>query len=194
MRRRIVFKRGEIRVHNGTVEDIPRGWALCDGTNGTPDLCDHAIVGAGKAYAPMQKFGLDSRTPAKPSVSLSSITATVTKPSVTISKPTVTVNNHTLSTTQVPAHGHSKTYYTTNGTDNSGEQALSIAADYSTWTTTTDSVGGSGAHSHGTTVSTPTATVGSQTVNVNNPSVTVGNVGSVDTRQKSVAVIWIMKL
>lgn len=31
---------------------VPEGWALCDGTNGTPNLCDRFVVGAGEAYAP----------------------------------------------------------------------------------------------------------------------------------------------
>lgn len=33
-----------------TSEDIPNGWAICDGTNGTPDLRDRFIVGAGNTY------------------------------------------------------------------------------------------------------------------------------------------------
>ena len=34
-----------------TSKDIPNGWAICDGTNGTPDLRDRFIVGAGNTYA-----------------------------------------------------------------------------------------------------------------------------------------------
>lgn len=30
---------------------IPEGWALCDGTNGTPDLRNRFIVGAGNTFA-----------------------------------------------------------------------------------------------------------------------------------------------
>lgn len=33
-----------------TSKDIPNGWAICDGTNGTPDLRDRFIVGAGNTY------------------------------------------------------------------------------------------------------------------------------------------------
>jgi len=35
----------------GNVADIPSGWILCNGTNGTPDLRDCFIVGAGTSYA-----------------------------------------------------------------------------------------------------------------------------------------------
>lgn len=35
----------------GAIVDIPAGWLLCDGANGTPDLRDRFVVGAGEAYA-----------------------------------------------------------------------------------------------------------------------------------------------
>ena len=38
---------GSIVMWSGAVEDIPSGWALCDGTVGTPDLRDRFVVGAG---------------------------------------------------------------------------------------------------------------------------------------------------
>lgn len=38
--------RGIITMWSGTIVTIPSGWALCDGTNGTPDLRDRFIVGA----------------------------------------------------------------------------------------------------------------------------------------------------
>ena len=34
----------------GNKNTIPTGWALCDGTNGTPNLLDRFIVGAGNSY------------------------------------------------------------------------------------------------------------------------------------------------
>ena len=34
----------------GAIVDIPYGWVLCDGTNGTPDLRDRFLVGAGDTY------------------------------------------------------------------------------------------------------------------------------------------------
>ena len=35
----------------GAIVDIPSGFVLCDGNNGTPDLRDKFIVGAGSTYA-----------------------------------------------------------------------------------------------------------------------------------------------
>jgi hypothetical protein len=41
---------GGIIMWSGAIISIPSGWYLCDGTNGTPNLQDRFIVGAGNAY------------------------------------------------------------------------------------------------------------------------------------------------
>jgi len=42
---------GGIIIWSGSTGSIPATWFLCDGTNGTPDLRDRFIVGAGNTYA-----------------------------------------------------------------------------------------------------------------------------------------------
>lgn len=42
--------RGTIRMHSSAMGPIPSGWQLCDGTNGTPDLRNRFVVGAGGQY------------------------------------------------------------------------------------------------------------------------------------------------
>jgi len=42
---------GSIMIWSGATNNIPTGWQLCDGTNGSPDLRDKFIVGAGSTYA-----------------------------------------------------------------------------------------------------------------------------------------------
>lgn len=42
---------GMILLWSGSLGSIPSGYVICDGTNGTPDLRDRFIVGAGSAYA-----------------------------------------------------------------------------------------------------------------------------------------------
>jgi len=42
---------GAIILWSGSIANIPTGWLLCDGTNGTPNLRDKFIVGAGTTYA-----------------------------------------------------------------------------------------------------------------------------------------------
>ena len=44
-----VFK-GIIVMWSGSQSNIPSGWVLCDGNNGTPDLRNRFIVGAGSTY------------------------------------------------------------------------------------------------------------------------------------------------
>lgn len=43
--------KGVIVMWSGALVDIPTGYALCDGTNGTPNLTDKFVVGAGATYA-----------------------------------------------------------------------------------------------------------------------------------------------
>ena len=42
---------GCILLWSGSTGSVPSGWLLCDGTNGTPDLRDRFIIGAGNNYA-----------------------------------------------------------------------------------------------------------------------------------------------
>ena len=48
---RDIIPTGVITMWYGSIASIPSGWYLCDGTNGTPDLRDRFIVGAGNSYA-----------------------------------------------------------------------------------------------------------------------------------------------
>lgn len=41
---------GGIIIWSGSQSDIPTNWQLCDGTNGTPDLRNRFVVGAGNQY------------------------------------------------------------------------------------------------------------------------------------------------
>jgi len=42
---------GIITIWSGSTASIPFGWQLCNGTNGTPDLRDKFVVGAGSTYS-----------------------------------------------------------------------------------------------------------------------------------------------
>jgi len=42
---------GIICLWYGSIGSIPAGWVICDGNNGTPDLRDKFLVGAGSTYA-----------------------------------------------------------------------------------------------------------------------------------------------
>lgn len=110
---------GLISMWSGTIASIPAGWALCDGTSGTPDLRSKFVVGASSSggYA---------------------VGATGGQTSVT---PTITVANHTLTESQMPAHTHglsSSSVGASGGLQQAGTGS----------TTTTSSTGGGGAHNH----------------------------------------------
>jgi len=51
---------GVITMWGGAISNIPDGWALCDGTNGTPDLQDRFVVGAGNNYSVNSTGGSDT--------------------------------------------------------------------------------------------------------------------------------------
>ena len=46
------FFNGAITPWSGSLSSIPRGWTLCDGTNGTPDLRESFIVGSADGIDP----------------------------------------------------------------------------------------------------------------------------------------------
>ena len=50
---------GTIVMWAGPADEIPRGWAVCDGSGGTPDLRDRFIVGAGAHYEAGQTGGVE---------------------------------------------------------------------------------------------------------------------------------------
>ena len=43
--------KGIITSFSGAIASIPAGWVLCNGSNGTPDLRDNFVIGAGTSYA-----------------------------------------------------------------------------------------------------------------------------------------------
>lgn len=51
---------GVILLWSGTVATVPPTFQLCDGTNGTPDLRDRFVVGAGSTYTPGNTGGADT--------------------------------------------------------------------------------------------------------------------------------------
>lgn len=45
-----------------SIESIPSGWHLCDGTMGTPDYRNYYLVCAGDEYEPGESFGSNTHT------------------------------------------------------------------------------------------------------------------------------------
>lgn len=93
---------GVITMWSGSVLGVPTGWALCNGANGTPDLRDRFVVGAGSSLSPGQFGGNVSLT--------TSSAGTHTHSGSTSSTGAHTHSGATGSTTltinQIPSHDH----------------------------------------------------------------------------------------
>jgi len=155
---------GGIIMWTGSIAAIPSYWFLCDGTNGTPDLRDRFILGAGGVYAPHNTGGSDL------------ITADLDIDALTSHSHTFEDDGHTLIEAEIPAHKHGSGAVDRNPTGGTwhpyGVHTLATPTAESikersepgqgeSWTST---VGGGTAHSHsGTTDAgggvTPTGTV-----------------------------------
>ena len=57
-----VWQSKMIGYYWGTIEQLPTGWLHCNGTNGTPDMRNRVVVGAGSSYNLGATGGQDSIT------------------------------------------------------------------------------------------------------------------------------------
>ena len=131
---------GVILMWSGTADNIPKGWLLCDGTNGTPNLRDRFIIGAGGKYSPGATGGAASVTPevtagtAKTGISLANAcpsgTAGSAKTGISIQNASVAITTGvaatgigiqgtTLDVNTLPNHNHSITTCADNGSSTS---------------------------------------------------------------------------
>lgn len=121
---------GAIIMWSGSVANIPNSWSLCDGTNGTPDLRDRFIVGAGGAYAVAAVGGANT---------------------VTLAVENIPAHGHAGSTGTAGAHDHGGA----TGSNGSHSHTTGSAGGHSHTTGTngshghTGSANSAGSHSHG---------------------------------------------
>ena len=64
----------------GNTGNVPNGFALCDGSNGTPDLRNRFVVGAGDTYNPNDTGGATSNTLTADQIPTHTHSASVTDP------------------------------------------------------------------------------------------------------------------
>jgi microcystin-dependent protein len=91
---------GLISMWSGSIGSIPSGWYLCDGSNGTPNLTDRFIIGAGSTYAVNGTGGISSVTLTTNNMPSHTHTATstVTDPGHTHTPGSISTNNRNAGT------------------------------------------------------------------------------------------------
>jgi microcystin-dependent protein len=108
---------GLISMWSGSIGSIPSGWYLCDGSNGTPNLTDRFVIGAGSTYAVNGTGGASTATLITANLPAHTHTATVTDP------------------------GHLHTYDRVNGVSGQSGGGASVISSYTTTNTSTATTG-----------------------------------------------------
>lgn len=136
---------GTIKLWNGTIETIPDGWHLCDGSNGTPNFTNKFLMGVNTNANHGATGGASTHTHA------------VTINSAGAHTHDITVNGTALTEAQIPSHKHG------NGVTDAGSAMFNhgtLAANPTTADSIdnnsapgtvegyTTSTGGGAAHSH----------------------------------------------
>lgn len=109
---------GMILLWSGAVGSIPTGYYLCDGNNGTPDLRDRFLVGAGNTYSVNQTGGSADAIVVSHTHTATS-TSTVTDPG----------HNHTVSASSGPPYnaGGNAVFGPTTNTTSTATTGITVA-------------------------------------------------------------------
>ena len=117
---------GMITMWSGNKSEIPEGWALCDGNNGTPNLTNRFILGSNSSVSNVKNTG-----------------------GSTTHTHNITVNGHRLTINEMPSHRHTVCTYNKCGDTYGSQDASRYKSCADTQETIlTNGVGGSQAHSH----------------------------------------------
>ncbi|ARQ46665.1 hypothetical protein [Oxalobacter formigenes] len=122
---------GIISMWSGAANAIPSGWTLCNGENGTPDMRDKFIVGAGGSYAVGETGGAASS-------SINGVTGATT-----------------LTVDQMPSHNHTVGQAYADAIGPNIATTDSSSSSYSPFASVKNT-GGSLPHSHSISGSVPT--------------------------------------
>lgn len=130
---------GVITMWSGSIATIPSGWNICDGTNGTPDLRDRFVVGAGSTYSVGGTGGAAS-------VSTSSNGAhTHTGDTGSTALTTAQLPSHTHTGTTAAGGSHSHTF---SAAQVSGQLNTQAGGGSSAVVQSTGNTGAAGEHTH----------------------------------------------
>ena len=164
-----VLPSGIISMWSGGIASIPSGWSLCDGSNGTPDLRNRFVVGAGDSYNPNDTGGSNSVTLTESQM-----------PSHDHSMNSAGSHTHSGSTSTDGAHNHTGSIFQASTPVTNLFGAGSVNGGGSATTST------AGNHNHGLNINSN----GNHTHNINN----AGGGQSHENRPPYFALAYIMKI
>ncbi len=215
----VIIPAGTIVMWSGALNAVPTGWALCNGKNNTPNLCDRFIVGAGNKYTIGASGGAESKTTSAGGAHAHAVNINSNSAgghSHTFSVNTSSngnhahttsghTNNHTLSAAEIPAHNHGNVPKRVNDVDR-GETGKNSFFSLDNIGTTANT-GGSQGHRHVVNIATTSSghhdhTVTGSTANHNghahNISGNTANTGShshtINVLPPYYALAFIMKI
>lgn len=151
----------------------PTGWYLCDGTNGTPDLRNRFIVGAGTSYAIGATGGADT-------VTLSESQIPSHTHSISATSSGAGAHNHSI-TISDPGHGH--TYGRAGGIYGNGFAFQDQSINGTGYTTNIATTG----------ITASASAVGDHTHNITASATTTGGGLAHENRPPYYALAYIMK-
>ena len=187
-----LFVTGMILMYTGN--SAPSGWAICNGQNGTPDLRDRFIVGAGSAYSVNNTGGADSVTLTESQIPSHNHSFSGS------SSHSHTVNNHTHSFSGSGSSSHSHSFKGVNANDHNDTErnATVMRNDSNTMYTATSPSGVQSASVSisisGTTGNPSDRGTNSQTVSISGNTGNKGSGNSHENRPPYYALMFIMKL
>lgn len=170
------FPVGGIIMWSGALNAVPTGWRLCDGTNGTPDLRDRFIVGAGSTYAVGNTGGAAT---------------------VTLNESQIPGHTHVISATTSAAGGHNHTltdpghsHYVGSNDSLTEEGGANSQEFVRSW----NAGGGPKANTNTVTTGISLAAVGDHTHTVSASAATTGGGQAHENRPPYFALAYIMKV
>ncbi|HMP75131.1 MAG TPA: hypothetical protein PKE12_02430 [Kiritimatiellia bacterium] len=193
------FPSGGIALWSGSIASIPEGWALCDGSNGSPDLRDRFVMGAPAGQDPGATGGAHSLTLTASQMPAHTHGATAaTAGAHTHSASTGSAGNHSHSASTGSAGNHSHTVSSDNSYGSSltrpgggvgGSQTSQGGSVNSvSHTHSRSSISSGGAHTHTVTINS----AGNHTHTVSVDS--TGDGAAIDNRPAFYAMAFIFKL
>lgn len=170
--------KGFIGMWSGSINSIPDGWALCDGTNGTPDLRERFVVGSASGINPGTTGGASSYSLSVDQLPSHTHTGS-TNPSGD--------HSHSGSTDEKGKHSHSFNFLINFGNQNiwGGDKLM---VDWRAIDQVSSSTGPSGDHTH----DFETSSNGSHSHSFTTDA--IGSGAPIDNRPAYYALAFIMKL